>query len=712
MAPPFADPPPFDNSGHGPIAVPGFGYPLEQELHPEDRFTHGVHEWFQEPNLTARELAMLSLIDNITDKTTWSTDVFDDKKTSQLAQEALLSHLISPKTWEWCLSELQDKARIFQSTGRILVYNTGVVISKSDLVVDRESRTDIRDELSTLTSSSPFETAVNDLFFEPARQIHRVVDPLMYPLIYGKSRVLAEGGTVPLNDMFKHINKCDIAPSIPITGNYLLHRTCYSICSEWEAERQRGSSWSTNFQRLPCEIEFLEGVGTDVRIASYINGLHPRNHGLYHAIEKIISSSVESWNDVLIKQGRGRFPTRIKTYGVSYEPPRPDFDRFREAGKHPGSEDYYAAIEEAKAYCAQPDDFPYDSSDDEETRPWLFKENVPEDWDAWCRSDNDLAKPMWIKYNRLTHFVHPEPGTAYTYQQWKSGQAWEPIKPKVSNGHEPVMEGGTAQIPHQAYTIALQDSFRQKGLQVIVKVDRIELNPDDPSFPGSDWHVEGLHNEHIVANSIYVLDEDNTSSPRIAFRQETYMDEDEFDYKYNLKQFLQVFAVPYKEQILGGSLSPPPLLQRLGSVNLASNRLLAWPSVLHHRITPFELVDKTKPGHRSFLTLSLVDPYYRVCSTRNVPPQNHDWWADEALSAALPTNVHVPRELIDHIDSFTDSWPMGLEEATKVRENMAKEQKDHERYIMNKTPGDYDFNLDEYNDGNFPHLPRMEIGSS
>ncbi|KAG9515128.1 hypothetical protein KCU93_g9583, partial [Aureobasidium melanogenum] len=628
MAPPFADPPPFDNSGHGPLAVPGFGYPLELELHPEDRFTHGIREWFQEPNLTARELAMLSLIDNITDKPSWSTDVFDDRKTSQLAQEALLSHLISPKTWEWCLSELQDKARFFRSTGRILVYNTGVVISKSDLVVDEETRTVIKDELSVLRSSFSSDTATLDPLSNTPRQTHRLVDPLL----------------------------------------------------------------------------------TGVRITSYINGLHPRNHGLYHAIEKLISTSIEPWNDVLIEQGRGRFPTRIKTYGVSYEPPQPDFDRFTEAGKHPGSESYYAAIEEAKAYCAQPD-YPYDSSDDEETYPWP-EYKMPDDWDAWCKSGEDLSIPMRFKYSGLTHFVHPEPGTAYTYQQWKIGQAWEAIRKRKSRDHEPDVEGRTAQIPHEAYRVALQESFRQKGLQIIVKIDRTELNPNDPSFPGSDWHVEGLHNEHIVANSMYILEEENTSEPRICFRQETRTSPYEYDHEHDLKAFLQVFAVPYKEQILGGSLDPPPSLQRLGSVGLPVGRLLAWPNVLHHRITPFELVDKTKPGHRSFLTLSLVDPHYRICSTRNVPPQNHEWWADEALSAALPTNVFIPSELIDHIDSFTDNWPISSKEATKVRRKMAKEQKDHERYMMNYPRGSYNFNVDDCNRGEFPDLPSMELGSS
>jgi hypothetical protein len=711
MAPPFADPPPFDNSGHVPLAVPGFGFPLELELHPEDRFTHGVREWYAEPNITARELAMLSLMDDITDKTTWATDVFDDKIVFQLGQEAMRRDLISPKTWDWCLLELQDKARSYQSTGRILVYNAGVVICKSDLIVDTETRTVIRDEISNLKSSSSSDTAAKNLPFDFARQTRRLVNPLMYPLIYGKSRVLAQGETVPLNDMFQHISKCNIAPDIPVTGRYLLLGTnCYGL--RWEEQFRRGSAWSTNYQRLPCEVDFLKGLSTDVRITSYINDLHPRHQGLYHAIEKLISASIEPWNDVLIKQGRGRFPTRIKTYGVQYEPPPPDFARFREAEKQPGTELYYAALEEAKAFCAQPDDYPYDSSDDEEDFPWPGYK-TPDDLDAWCRYSKDIHLEVIIKHWRLSHFVHPEPGTAYTYEQWKSGQAWEAIEEKVSNDQEPAIEGEKVQAPHEVYRIALQDSFQQKGLQVIVKIDRIELSSNEPSFPGSDWHVEGLHNEHIVANSIYVFEEDNTSEPRIDFRQETrWMKSEDYDHKHDLKQFLQVFAVPCKEQILKGSLSPPPALQRLGSVSLPVHRLLAWPNVLHHRITPFELVDKTRSGYRSFLTLSLVDPHYRICSTRNVPPQRHDWWAEEALFAALPINVAVPQELVDHIDSFTGNWPMDLEEAIKIRENMAKEQKDHEYDIMNRPSDKYDFNIDEYNDGDFPDLPNMQLGSS
>lgn len=47
-----------------------------------------------------------------------------------------------------------------------------------------------------------------------------------------------------------------------------------------------------------------------------------------------------------------------------------------------------------------------------------------------------------------------------------------------------------------------------------------------------------------------------------------------------------------------------------------------------HRVSSFRLKDATKPGHRRFLALWLVDPHERIVSTANVPPQQRDWYAD------------------------------------------------------------------------------------
>ncbi len=56
-------------------------------------------------------------------------------------------------------------------------------------------------------------------------------------------------------------------------------------------------------------------------------------------------------------------------------------------------------------------------------------------------------------------------------------------------------------------------------------------------------------------------------------------------------------------------------------------RLVVYPNVMQHRVEPCELADRTRPGRRRFLIIHLVDPHFRICSTRNVPPQQYDWWA-------------------------------------------------------------------------------------
>jgi hypothetical protein len=74
-----------------------------------------------------------------------------------------------------------------------------------------------------------------------------------------------------------------------------------------------------------------------------------------------------------------------------------------------------------------------------------------------------------------------------------------------------------------------------------------------------------------------------------------------------------------------------------------------------------------------FLALHLVDPHYRICSTRNAPPQRHDWWADYA-EATLGL-WGLPRELVPLVMDETDQWPMGKEEANRLRLDLIKERR-------------------------------------
>ncbi|CAK7275555.1 hypothetical protein SEPCBS57363_006755 [Sporothrix epigloea] len=112
--------------------------------------------------------------------------------------------------------------------------------------------------------------------------------------------------------------------------------------------------------------------------------------------------------------------------------------------------------------------------------------------------------------------------------------------------------------------------------------------------------------------------------------------------------------------------------QHIGSVATPQGQLVAFSNVLEHRIEPFRLVDETEPGRCRWLTLYLVDPHYRVCSTRNVPPQQHDWWA-AAVGRELAAGAGLPEELIENILRYTDEWPMGTEEAARHRKQMIEE---------------------------------------
>lgn len=57
-----------------------------------------------------------------------------------------------------------------------------------------------------------------------------------------------------------------------------------------------------------------------------------------------------------------------------------------------------------------------------------------------------------------------------------------------------------------------------------------------------------------------------------------------------------------------------------------------------------KLQDPTRPGHRRFLALWLVDPHTRIVSTANVPPQQRAWWEETQDEAKARPRIG-PRNL-------------------------------------------------------------------
>ncbi|KZF23943.1 hypothetical protein L228DRAFT_244803 [Xylona heveae TC161] len=650
----------LDNSGNGSLKVPGFNnIPIYHELELQKRFTNGICEWEQKSRLTAREIAMLRLMENITESEHWQTSLFDDTILDNWRPEALSSgFLMSPMAWEWCVSELRDKAKLFHQTGRIIVLNAGSAVCKSDSVLEPGLQKELQQSMSASyllsTDSDPVKAQVR----------HRI-DPSLYALVYGRSHVLTDGGRVEMENLWESWPKCRVAPapiypSVRNRNREIPHGGAY-----WRVQ-----CWSNRFQWLPCEVEFCKSTGTDVRITSYINNLHPQNVSAYAAVEKLISAAIGAWNDILVVGGQGRWPMRLRTFDFEEEnDEQPDWHKEIHAytGRFPTKEKQQELCAKAKEYLALPE---YDPEccvwlDETGNQSDLLAEMTPEKWEDTLA----LADVLLNKYGRLNYFHYPDPGISFSYEDWKTGNnTGKAVMDKV-NLFDP--EYPLPPDPdHQYYAVALEDQFRKAGLQVIVRESSIELTPEHPDYAGDDdYRIEGTLNEHIVAATSFYYDVENVTEARISFQQEAPMEELE----YNFDKYVIIEKVwDFPGMRLFDKDKSPAALQVMGSVTTAQGRLLSWPNTLQYRREPFSIRDRSRHGHQRAITILLVDPNYRICSTRNVPSQQLEWWAEAAVQSAC-LYQKLPAELVRMVKDELEGWPMSQDEAeTYKRESNAE----------------------------------------
>lgn len=126
-------------------------------------------------------------------------------------------------------------------------------------------------------------------------------------------------------------------------------------------------------------------------------------------------------------------------------------------------------------------------------------------------------------------------------------------------------------------------------------------------------------------------------------------------------------------QVVFGCQNGESSVQELGDVLTKEGRLITFPNILQHCVQPFRLADPTKPGHRKILALFLVDPHIQIISTQNVPTQRRDWWTEELQTTK--SFGKLPVEVGMEIGNLVDDWPIGMEEAKKMREELMDERR-------------------------------------
>jgi predicted RNase H-like HicB family nuclease len=350
---------------------PGLGLPLRHyEQGDCEHYPIGAHSenyGAESVPLLVRELAMMDVMEKITDKQDWHTKVFDANIVSKWQKEALavpdeelyrlatagktswhveidgveqlvleddrsvgldqmpkgilneqafdsvstyisISWLSRPLTYILqCVQELRSKAKYFEQTGIVPTLEACASVAKSDTVVTKELREALRvafDKLRADQETSP------DWHPNSGDMVQDLVHPSMYPLVYGRTRVLQEE-CVGVDDAIRMwagkgtiVPKEDPEQMANLPGS--LFRSVH-IPPEY---------WSRNYQWLPANIAFQEDGS--VRFTSYINNLHPnRFPGVYRTIEKLIETSLPLWDQCLAmaanyneKTGAGRMKPR------------------------------------------------------------------------------------------------------------------------------------------------------------------------------------------------------------------------------------------------------------------------------------------------------------------------------------------------------------------------------------------------------------------
>lgn len=167
------------------------------------------------------------------------------------------------------------------------------------------------------------------------------------------------------------------------------------------------------------------------RITSYINNLHPEEHGdLYAIIEKIISYALPLWNLTL---------TPLKAQYLTYN-------------RVP----YHECV-----YDPDPENMP--------------NTDGPQQGDDEDNEDYNERREAWISATRRV--VLPEPG------DFKP-----PSVPKHMNTQ--FFKAGTQELKPEK-SVDLKRDYSDRGLQIIVKLANIHLTPEKSEYEGGTWHVEG-----------------------------------------------------------------------------------------------------------------------------------------------------------------------------------------------------------------------------
>ncbi|CVL12995.1 uncharacterized protein FPRN_15031 [Fusarium proliferatum] len=535
--------------------------------------------------------------------------IYDDTKSFWLTRRTVLENYIigvvnaitNKPDWTKKLKRLEIRNRWKQEIRGALIQ---AVQESSKLELDRYVKDNYHEEL------------------EPTRQavVERAVDFCMEELDHKAKQTLKNGYTTILG-----LGNADIVKSDTAVPN-LLNQRLQSLARRLE-DSQATISWQPG----------QEGI---VR-----NLIHPSKHPLQYGRSKIATSRVPLRDAFAYSNCGQTIPlpskqTRLYSSRFQWLPAEVQFTSTGQAQftsvingldyeEHP---ELYSALAELIDHCVplwnqclplargnNPRRCPCNYEDD----CWTAPSTVTEE----CEDQSSLAyysasPPYWMR-----------DADEATKERWRY---------RFPSCPPPMAFQQFANLIDETPKVDLRRVYQ--SVQVIVKMSNVILTPERPKSKEVAWHVEGLANEHICATAIYYYEFDNVASSHVYFRTPAAMGE----MSYGQMQYRGL------RRVFGTELTDVPAIQQLPMATNVEGRLFVFPNVFQHKVPPLKLQDPSRPGHRKFIVLWLVNPQKRIISTANVGPQQKEAAVDRL--AGILRGIQLPATIVDRIirESYAD----------------------------------------------------------
>lgn len=162
---------------------------------------------------------------------------------------------ITPGMITWCLAELQWRAEAFRQSGAVTVYTGDVV--KSDSAVSESLKVALKEAIRALEDVPDRQ---KDWHPESDEKVLDLVHPSLFPLVYGRTRILPDSVT-SLDDC---IMKCGEGVVIPVPTQE------GGDPDRWDGYTIKPpvvpGPYSKKFQWLPCDVD----VSGDAENVKYV----------------------------------------------------------------------------------------------------------------------------------------------------------------------------------------------------------------------------------------------------------------------------------------------------------------------------------------------------------------------------------------------------------------------------------------------------------